>query len=302
VGLTDNKFPSTICTAEDETPALANESVAAARVIVVQIRSGKSNLALYLGDFWQYRELLYFLAWREVKVRYKQTMLGGTWALLQPLFTMLVFTLLFGRLARMPSDGIPYALFVYAGLVLWTYFSNAITGSTNSIVSNSSLVTKVYFPRLMIPMAAVFAGWIDLAISLVLLLAFTRYYGIVWTWRMAMIPALLLLTSLLATAVGSWMAAINVRYRDVRYALPFLVQAWMFLTPIIYPASLVPPNWRWLLFLNPLAGVMEAFRSALLGRDFDAGALLTSVAITLGILWYAVHSFRAMERSFADIV
>ena len=259
-------------------------------------------VALNLGDLWAYRELLYFLIWRDVKVRYKQTLLGASWAVIQPLFSMLVFTLFFGHLARVPSDGIPYPLFAYAGLLPWTYFSNAITNSGNSLVGSSNLITKVYFPRMIIPGAAVAAGLVDFAIAFVLLIGLMIYYGVAVTWSIAMLPALVILTALLSLGVGMCASALNVKYRDVRYALPFLIQLWMFATPIIYPSSIVPAKWRWALALNPLAGIIEGYRASLFGREMDWAALGLSSLVTLALLVYSAYAFRRMEKSFADVV
>jgi lipopolysaccharide transport system permease protein len=238
---------------------------------------------------------------RDIKVRYKQTVLGIIWAIMQPLFMMIVFTSFFSRLAAIPSDGVPYALFAYAGLVPWTFLSNAVVNSGNSLVGNSSLITKVYFPRTVIPLAAVGAGLIDFFIAFGLLVLLLFYYGVGLSSNILMLPILTLLTALLAAGLGMWTSAINVKYRDVRHALPFLVQVWMFATPIIYPFSLVPEKWRWLLLLNPSTGLIEAYRSAIFGRSFDLPGLATSTVIILLILIYSMIKFRQMERSFADI-
>ncbi|MDQ4121035.1 MAG: ABC transporter permease [Acidobacteriota bacterium] len=269
---------------------------------VVVIEPSKSWVALNLRDLWQYRDLLYILMLRDIKVRYKQTALGAAWAIIQPLFTMLIFTLFFGRLAGMPSDGIPYPLFAYAGLLPWTFFSNAITNSGNSLVGSSNLITKVYFPRMIIPMASVGSGLLDFAIAFVLLIGLMFYYGAGLSVNILMLPILVILTSLLATGVGMWMSALNVKYRDIRYALPFLVQLGLFATPIIYPASLVPEKYRWLLWLNPVAGQIEAYRSTFFGKPFDWLALGISTGLTLIILCYAAFMFKRMEKSFADII
>ena len=269
---------------------------------IFTIRPSSKWVALNLRDLWAYRELLYFLIWRDVKVRYKQTVLGVAWAVIQPLFAMLVFTLFFGKLAGVASDGIPYPLFAYAGLLPWTYFSNAVTSSGNSIVGSSHLITKVYFPRMIIPGAAVAAGLVDFAIAFVLLAGLMIYYGVAVTWNIAMLPPLVVLTALLALGVGMWTSALNVRYRDVRYALPFLIQLWMFATPIIYPSSIVPAKWRWAVALNPLVGIIEGYRSSLFGREFDWSALGLSSLVTIALLVYSAYSFRRMEKSFADIV
>jgi lipopolysaccharide transport system permease protein len=251
---------------------------------------------------WSYRELLYFLIWRDVKVRYKQTGLGVAWAIIQPLFTMIIFTLFFGRLAGVPSDNVPYPLFAYAGLLPWTFFSNAISNSGNSLVGSANLITKVYFPRMIIPGAAVAAGLVDFAIALIILILLMFYYGVILSWSILMFPVLVTLTTLLAVGVGMWLSALNVKYRDVRFALPFLVQLWMFVSPVIYPTSFLPVKFRWLLSLNPLTGIIEGYRSSLFGRRFDWTALAMSAAITLVLLVYASYSFRRMEKSFADIV
>jgi lipopolysaccharide transport system permease protein len=215
---------------------------------------------------------------------------------------MLVFALFFGKLAGIASDGIPYPLFAYAGLLPWTYFSNAVSNSGNSLVGSSNLITKVYFPRMIIPGAAVAAGLVDFAIAFALLIGLMIYYGIAVTWSIAMLPALVILTALLALGLGMCASALNVKYRDVRYALPFLIQLWMFATPIIYPSSIVPAKWRWALGLNPLAGIIEGYRASLFGREFDWLALGLSALITLGLLVYSAYAFRRMEKSFADIV
>lgn len=269
---------------------------------IVVIEPSKSWVALNLSDLWHYRDLLYILMMRDIKVRYKQTALGAAWAIIQPLFTMLIFTLFFGRLAGMPSDGIPYPLFAYAGLLPWTFFSNAITNSGNSLVGSSNLITKVYFPRMIIPIAAVGSGLLDFLIAFALLVLLMFYYGIGLSLNILMLPVLVILTSLLAIGVGMWMSALNVKYRDVRYALPFLVQIGLFATPIIYPASLVPEKYRWLLWLNPVAGQIEAYRSAFFGKPFDWLALAISALLTLIILFYAAFTFKRMEKSFADLI
>jgi len=269
---------------------------------LVTIEPTKGWVSLQLRDLWVYRELLYFLIWRDVKVRYKQTALGVAWAIIQPLFTMIIFTLFFGRLAGVPSDNIPYPVFAYAGLLPWTFFSNAITNSGNSLVGSANLITKVYFPRMIIPAAAVGAGLVDLAISFLILIPLMIYYKISVTWNILMFPAVVLLTALLALAVGMWLSALNVKYRDVRFALPFIVQLWMFVSPVIYPTSFLPPRFRWILSLNPLTGVIEGYRSALLGRFFNWSALAIATVITLAVLVYSSFAFRRMEKEFADII
>lgn len=269
---------------------------------LVIIEPSKAWSALDLHDLWRFRELLYFLTWRDVKVRYKQTALGIAWAIIQPLFTMLIFTLFFGRLAGVPSDNIPYPVFAYAGLLAWTFFANAITASGNSLVGSSHLITKVYFPRMIIPGAAVAAGLVDFAISFVILVILMVYYGVMITWNIFMFPVVVLLTTLLALGIGMWLSALNVKYRDVRFALPFLVQLWLFVSPVIYPSSFLPEKFRWLLSINPMTGIIEGYRSSLFGRPFNWITLAASTAITLIMLIYSSYSFRRMEKSFADIV
>ena len=269
---------------------------------LIRIRPSQRWVSLDLADLWAYRELLYFLTLRDVKVRYKQTALGAAWAVIQPLFTMLVFTLFFGRLAGVPSEGVPYSIFAYAGLLPWTFFSNAVTNSGNSLVASANLITKVYFPRIIIPGAAVLAGLVDFAIAFAIQALLMIYHGVAVTWNILMLPVLVLLTALLALGVGMLMSALNVKYRDIRYALPFVIQLWMFASPIIYPSSLVPDRWRWVISLNPLTGIIEGYRSALFGRDFDTLGLIISALITLALLVYSSFVFRRMEKSFADLV
>ncbi len=270
---------------------------------IITIEPRKSWVALKLRDLWAYRELLYFLTWRDVQVRYKQTLLGAAWAILQPLLTMLIFTLLFGRLAGIKSDPIPYPIFSYGGLLIWTFFANAVTNSGNSLVSSANLITKIYFPRMIIPGAAVGAGLVDFVISSVILVPMMIYYGVSLKLSMVMLPLLILLATLLAVGVGMWLSALNVKYRDIRYAIPFLIQLWMFASPVIYPVSMVPAKWQWALMLNPLSGIIDNFRIALFGnQNFAWKSLGVSAAITLFVLVYSAYSFRRMERHFADIV
>ena len=269
---------------------------------LVSIRAGGGFQGVDLKSLWAYRELLYFLTWRDVKLRYKQTVLGAVWAVIQPLFTMIIFSIFFGKLAGMPSDGIPYPLFAYAAVLPWTFFANAVTTSGASLVGSANLITKVYFPRMIIPAAAVAAGLIDLVVAFGILIVLMIYYGVGMTWNLLMTPALVALTALLAVAVGMWTSALNVKYRDVRHALPFAIQLLMFVTPIIYPISLAPARWRWVFLLNPLSAIIEGYRAAFFGRPFDWPALAISAAITLALLLYAAFYFRSVERTFADIV
>jgi lipopolysaccharide transport system permease protein len=269
---------------------------------LVTIEGGRRWPGLGLRDLWTYRELLYFLAWRDVKVRYKQTVLGAAWAILQPLLTMLVFTVLFSRLARMPTDGEPYPLFCYAALLPWNFFMTAVANSSSSLVANNNLITKVYFPRLVIPAAAVCAGLVDLAFASAVLIVMMPLYGIGPHWTLLMLLPLVLATTLFTATVGAWSAAMNVKYRDVRYALPFAIQILMFLTPIIYPVSFVPTQWRWVLGLNPMTGMVQGFRDAVFDRAFQWSTLITAFWMTLGLTLLAALIFRRMEREFADII
>jgi lipopolysaccharide transport system permease protein len=268
----------------------------------VLIEPSRGWASLNLKELWAYRELLYFLALRDVRLRYKQTALGIIWVVLQPLATMLLFSFLFGRLAGIKSDGIPYPIFAYTALLIWTFFSNAVISSSNSLVGSSHLITKVYFPRMIIPMAAVAAGLIDLIISFPLLVILGVYYGVNLRLTILLMPVLVLLTVFLAVGVGMVLSALNVKYRDVRHALPFVIQLWMFASPIIYPASMLPEGWRWLLRLNPLTGIIESFRASLFGRTFDWASLGICAGLTMTVLVLSVFTFRRMEKKFADIV
>ena len=269
----------------------------------VVIRPSTGWTGVSLRDLWAYRELLYFLAWRDIKVRYKQTALGVIWVVIQPLFAMLVFSVFFGRLAGMPSDGVPYPVFALCALLPWQLFAHALTESSASLVTNQNLITKVYFPRLIIPLAPVLASLLDFLIAFGLLLGMLAYYRItptLWVWTL---PLFLLLAIALAIGVGLWLAALNARYRDVRYTIPFLTQIWLFATPIAYPSSLVPEPWRAWYGLNPMAGVVDGFRWALLGTaDAPGGLMAVSAAVTLVILVSGVHYFRRTERTFADTI
>jgi lipopolysaccharide transport system permease protein len=253
-------------------------------------------------DLWAHRDIFYFLAWRDIKVRYKQTALGALWAILQPVLTMAVFTLLFGRLARVPSEGQPYAIFSYAGLLPWNFFTAAVTTGSNSLVNSTNLITKVYFPRLLVPTAAVAAALVDFAIASLMLLVIMPIYGVGLHPSLIMFLPLVVLTAMAATAVGVFTSAMNVKYRDIRHALPFAIQIWMFLTPIIYPVSFFPQQWRWVLMLNPLSGIIEGFRAAIFGRPFNWSSLAISSTIIIGLLVTSAYSFRRMEQEFADII
>ncbi len=269
---------------------------------VVSIRAGRKWAPLDFKSLWAYRELLYFLTWRDVKVRYKQTLIGAAWAIIQPLFTMIIFTLFFGRLAGVPSDGIPYPLFAYAGLLPWTFFSNAVNSSSNSLVGSSNLITKVYFPRVIIPGAAVAAGLVDFAVAFGIMVILMVWYGIGITANLLLLPILVLLITFLALGVGMFMSALNVKYRDIRYALPFVIQMLMFASPIIYPSSMVPQPWQRVLAVNPLAGIIEGFRSSLFGLPVKWTALAWAAIFTTGLLIFSAYYFRSTERTFADVV
>lgn len=269
-------------------------------LVVIQ-PSRKWNL-INLKEIWAYRELLFFLTWRDVKVRYKQTLLGAAWAILQPLFMMIIFTIFFGRLAGVDSGGIPYPVFALAGLVPWTFFSNTITASGNSLVGSAHLITKVYFPRLIVPAAAMLAGLVDFVLAFLLLVVLMIYYRVPLTTQVLFLPALVFLTALFGLGVGTWMSALNVKYRDVRFALPFLIQLWLFVSSVIVPSSSVPEKWRWVLLLNPMSGIIEGYRSALFGLPFDWLALGVATVLTVAMLFYSVYSFSKAERTFADII
>src|SRR5687767_478272 len=261
-----------------------------------------AGVQLNLGDLWAYRELLYFLTSRDIKVRYKQTPMGVAWAILQPLLTMLVFTLVFTRFVPLERAAIPYPLFAYAGLLLWTFVSVSVSSGMNSLIGNPSLVTKVYFPRVFIPAAAVGAGLVDFCVGSLVLAALAVYYGVSVTWGLLLLPVFVLLGAMLALALGLITSAATVRYRDVRHALPFLLQLWMFASPVIYPLSVVPEGWRWALALNPLTGVLEGFRASLAGTPFDWGLIIVPAVAAPVLLAVALYVFRSLEDTFADII
>ncbi len=270
---------------------------------ILRIEPSRGRVSLRLDDLWDYRGLLYFLIWRDVKVRYKQTTLGVAWAVLQPLLTMAVFTIFFGRLAKIPSNGVPYPLFAFAGLLPWQLFAFSISEAANSLVASQNLIKKVYFPRLVIPFATVLAGLLDFAVGFILLLAMMMYYRIPLTAGIFLLPVFLLLAISTALAVGIWLSALNVQFRDVRHTIGFLIQFWMFATPVAYPSSLIPEKWRALYGLNPMAGVVEGFRWALLGTKTSPGPmiLVSSLAVLI-LLTGGLIYFRRMERTFADVV
>ena len=272
--------------------------------VVQVIEPPRGWVGINWAEIWRYRELLYFLTWRDVKVRYKQTVLGAAWAILQPFMTMVVFSIFFGRLAGLgaKTGGIPYPIYVYAGLLPWTFFASTIASSSSSLVGSSNLITKVYFQRLIIPLAAVGVGLADLVVSFGVLLILMAYYGTAASWQLLCVPLLLFATILAATGIGSVLSALTVAYRDFQYVVPFMVQLWMFVTPVIYPSSIVPTKWRWLFCLNPMAGLIDGFRAAFLARPLDWTHLSLSLAVSALLFLCGASYFRAVERHFADII
>jgi lipopolysaccharide transport system permease protein len=280
-------------------------AVSKARIEVptTRIEPMRGAIELRLGELWRYRELLYFFVWRDVKVRYKQTAVGVLWVILQPLLSMLVFTLFFGRLAKLPSQGLPYPVFYFAALVPWLYFSTALVNVTNIVVENQRVITKVYFPRLILPISAALSGLVDFAIGFVVMVVFTMSYGIRPGPTVLLLPLFLILAFLTVLGIGLWLAALNALYRDVRYLIPFIVQFWMLASPVAYPSSMVPERYRWLYGLNPMAGVIDGFRWALTGRgQAPSAVLIASVAMVLVAVFGGLVFFNRMEGSIADRV
>lgn len=269
-------------------------------VVVNDARESQPVFAL--RELWNYRDLLYFLTWRDIKVRYKQTAMGAAWAIVQPLFMMLIFAVFFGLFVGVPTDGMPHMLFFYCGLMPWTFFSGAVSNSSLSLVNSSNLITKIYFPRLIVPTASVGSGIVDLLITCAILIGIALFYGTPLSLNLLAFPLLILETLILATALGSWLAALTVRYRDIRHALPFVLQTWMFVTPIVYPLTVVPEKWRWLMYLNPLTGVVEGIRSSVMDRPFNGTAITVSVCVTLLVVIFATSGFRRLEKTFADLI
>ncbi len=270
---------------------------------LILIKPSKGWVSLKLKELWEYKELLYFLIWRDIKVRYKQTVLGGAWAIIQPFFTMVVFSLFFGRLAKMPSDGIPYPIFSYAALVPWTFFANGMNQASNSLVTGANLIKKVYFPRLAIPIASVLSFVVDFGLAFIMLLAMMLYFDIVPTVNVFWLPLLLMLALVTSLGVSLWLSAMNVQFRDIRFTIPFLTQFWLFATPIAYPSSLLSEPWRTLYGINPMVGVVEGFRWALLGTDTAPGPIIiVSAFAALLILISGALYFRRLEKTFADVV
>jgi len=277
-----------------------NEAVPAGPEFLIE--SEQTGVRLNLGELWRFRELLYFLTLRDIKVRYKQTLLGIAWVLIQPFLTMLIFSLVFSRFVKVNTGTMPYPLFALSGLMLWLFFANAVTNSTASLVLNAQLITKVYFPRMFIPAATVGTGLVDSGISLLLLIAVAIYYGTAWTLSALLLPLFILMMALFALGVGLIFASLTVKYRDLRHALPFLIQLWMFASPVVYPASVVPAKWHWLLVINPIAAILEGFRAALTGAAIDWQNTLIAFAIILFVLIVSLYIFRRAEDGFVDVI
>jgi homopolymeric O-antigen transport system permease protein len=275
-------------------------TIAAAGLRIIEPPSGWTPIGW--RELWEYRELFGFLVWRDVKVRYKQTVLGAAWAVLQPLTTMAMFTVLFGRWAKLPSDGVPYPLFAFAALLPWTFFANAVSAAAVSLVGNTHLISKVYFPRLLVSLAPLGTGLVDFGIALVMMFALCAVYGVSPSANLLLLPFVAIVAAVTAAGVGSFLAALCGVYRDVRYVVPLLMQLWMFASPVIYPASLVPASWQWLYQLNPMSGVIDGFRAALLGRAVPWGALASAAVVSVALAWIGAGYFRRVERRVADLL
>lgn len=286
---------------ETNSPRAARESAPPLPHLVLVPDS--QRFRLNLREIWEYRELLAFLVWRDVKVRYRQTVLGAGWAILQPLVAMVIFSVVFGQLAKLPSDGLPYPIFTFTALLPWNLFATALTRATASVVSSANLIGKVYFPRVLVPVSAMVGGVVDFFFSFVILLVMMLWYGIVPTWRLAALPFFILLAVMAALGIGLWLSALNVRYRDVSYIVPFAIQVWLYASPVAYSSTLVPPEWQWLYGLNPMVGVIEGFRWALLGTSWSPGILvLVSSVIVVAVLLSGLVYFHRMEETFADVI
>lgn len=269
----------------------------------IRIEPSQGWIPINFAELWEYRELLYFLTWRDIKVRYKQTVLGAAWAIIQPVFTMIVFSLFFGKLAQIPSDGVPYPIFAYAALVPWAFFAHGLTQSSNSLLGSSNLIKKVYFPRLIIPIAGVLSGGVDFLLAFIVLVGMMLFIGIIPTMHIVWLPFLLILTCVTSLGIGMWFAALNVQFRDVKYTIAFLTQVWLFSTPIAYPSSLLPEFWQPFYALNPMVGVVEGFRWALLGTDTAPGGMIfVSSCMAMTIFVGGIFYFRRMEKTFADVL
>ena len=270
---------------------------------IVRIRPSQGWISLNLNELWEYRELLYFLTWRDIKVRYKQTVLGASWAIIQPFLTMVVFSLFFGKLAKIPSDGVPYPIFSYAALVPWTFFATGLAQSSSSLVGNQNLIKKIYFPRLAIPIATVLSGLVDFVLAFIVLLLMMAYYGMTPTANIAWLPLFVILALMTSLGVGLWLSAMNVQFRDVRYTVPFITQLWLFATPVAYPSSLLSGPWKTLYAINPMVGVVEGFRWALLATETAPGPMLIASSVAaIALVVSGAYYFRRMERTFADVV
>lgn len=289
-------------TAANNTPADQLASVNSSTLTHIVIEPQRGWTSVELLDLWRYRELLFFLTWRDIKIRYKQTVLGAAWAILQPLFTMVVFSVIFGTLAGLPSDGIPYPIFTFTALLPWQLFAFSLTNSSNSLINSQNLISKVYFPRLIIPIASVLPGLVDFAIAFLVLAGMMVYYQVTISIRLLALPVFILLALMTALSVGLWLSALNVKYRDVRYAVPFLTVLWQYGSPIAYSSSLIPDQWQVLYGLNPIAGVVEGFRWALLGSGEVGSLLWVSVLIVILLLVSGLIYFRRMEDTFADVI
>lgn len=283
-------------------PAVSDAIDRASTTPIIRIAPSGGRIELGLRELWVYRELLYFLVWRDIKVRYKQTVLGAAWAMIQPLTTMLIFSLFFGQLAQLPSDGVPYPLFSYVGLLPWQYFAQSLNNASNSLVGSAQLLSKIYFPRLLIPISSVLVGLMDFSIAFGALFGLLLYYQTAPGLEILCLPLLLLLSLVTALGTGLWLSALHVKYRDTRYIVPFLIQAWMFATPVVYPSSLLADPWQTLYGLNPMVGVVEGFRWVLLGTRPPGLMMLASVGVACTLLLSGIIYFRRMERTFADII
>lgn len=270
--------------------------------LLVEIKPGRKWLNFDLKELWAYRELVYFLTWREIKIRYKQTAIGVFWAILQPVLTTIIFTAIFSQFARFDTSQVPYALFALSGLLLWLYINSAVSNASMSLISNTPLVTKVYIPRVILPLSMVLSGLVDLMIGLVILFCVLPFYGIIPAWQTLLAPLFIIQAVLLALSFGILFAALNVRFRDVKHALPFLLQVWMFMSPVFYPVDMLPNNWRWLFSFNPMYGVLQGFRASVLGGGFHWRAIAISVVVTFCLLVFSLFIFKKMEEDFADII
>jgi lipopolysaccharide transport system permease protein len=302
---TKDDFQERLAVKTPFTPVAAGRRLSGAngKIHRVLIEPSRGWVALKLAELWEYRELLYFFVWRDIKIRYKQTILGASWAIIQPFFTMVIFSLFFGKLAQVPSDGIPYPIFSFSALVPWTFFSNGLLQGANSLVTNANMVKKIYFPRLSLPIAAVLAGGVDFLLAFVVLLGMMVFFGLAPTLNVVWLPLFTLLALVSSLGVSFWFAALNAQFRDIRYIVPFLIQAWLFVTPIAYPSSLLDEPWKTLYGINPMAGVVEGFRWALLGTDTAPGPIiLVSTLVSAVILVSGLYYFRRMEKTFADVI